>query len=498
MSAPPKIPSVALSVYIGRDSNGVAVIEDTVYVAASDAFHLIHNAPVVISLNSESFRVEGETQMSLTFPTPEIPGNYTLKVHNQDESYELPGAVTFAEAPPNSKAIIVAGGGPGDDLWEGFRLRANEAYRALLWQGYTRENIMYLSPEPDIDIDGNGEWDDIDKDATLQNLEEAILTWVNDPENPADDLLIYLTDHGGEGKFRINASETLYAKDSDTSGGLDTWLDEMQKDLPGRLIFVYDACESGSFLPLLTPPDGKERILIASTEAEKPAHYTPLGESPAEICFSRYFWDRVYEGDDLKNAFRVGREAMNDYGQKPLLDADKDGIPNQSGDFSLAEITVGRGYKKAPFKLSVGKVCPEQTLQDETSAALWAEGINDPEGLEAIQAVIIPPNYEPESSDIPVTDLPTIELTDPDGDGRYEGTYDNFTLAGTYRITVYAVSTEGFASLPEETAVVREGKSCIKGDLTGDDNLTLADALLTLKRQPERAFRPPAPHPALT
>ena len=95
--------------------------------------------------------------------------------------------------------------------------------------------------------------------------------------------------------------------------------------------------------------------------------------------------------------------------------------------------------------------------------------------------MIVPPGFEPESPEIPVTDLPSVTLTDPDGDGRYEGVYKNFTLAGTYKVSIYAVGTEGNTSLPGETTVIREEKSCAKGDPDGNGSLTLADAVLVLR-----------------
>jgi len=140
--------------------------------------------------------------------------------------------------------------------------------------------------------------------------------------------------------------------------------------------FIYDACQSGSFLPLLTPPEGKERILIASTEADKSAVYQKLPGLPGEISFSRYLWDRIYEGDELKKAFIVGREAMKNHSRRnqiSQMDMNGNGIGNEGEDMRLAEgVAIGRASPLAPFKLKIAKVCPEQTLKDETSATLWA------------------------------------------------------------------------------------------------------------------------------
>ena len=46
---------------------------------------------------------------------------------------------------------------------------------------------------------------------------------------------------GGNGNFRMSGTETLSATE------LVSWLDQLQAVIPGKVIVVYDACESGSF-----------------------------------------------------------------------------------------------------------------------------------------------------------------------------------------------------------------------------------------------------------
>ena len=77
----------------------------------------------------------------------------------------------------DSKAIIVAGGGPyeGNDAWDAIQLCANTAYFALTIRGYGKDSIYYLSHTKDIDVDGNGILDDVDDIATKGNLEYAIV-----------------------------------------------------------------------------------------------------------------------------------------------------------------------------------------------------------------------------------------------------------------------------------------------------------------------------------
>ncbi|MEA3358676.1 MAG: SMP-30/gluconolactonase/LRE family protein, partial [Thermodesulfobacteriota bacterium] len=51
-----------------------------------------------------------------------------------------------------SKAIIVAGGGPfiGNNIWDATEMCANYAYRALTYQGFTKDTIYYLSSDTDL------------------------------------------------------------------------------------------------------------------------------------------------------------------------------------------------------------------------------------------------------------------------------------------------------------------------------------------------------------
>ena len=58
----------------------------------------------------------------------------------------------------NSKAIIVAGGGPfaGNNLWDTTRQCANFAYRALTFKGFDKNTIQYLSADIGLDLDGDG------------------------------------------------------------------------------------------------------------------------------------------------------------------------------------------------------------------------------------------------------------------------------------------------------------------------------------------------------
>ena len=348
-----------------------------------------------------------------------------------------------------SKAIIVAGGGSftGNNIWEATEMNANYAYRVLTYQGYTKDTIYYLSSDTDLDLDGNGKPDDVDADATNANLQYAINTWAKD----ADDLLICMIDHGGKGTFRMGATEILQATE------LDTWLDGLQQNISGTVTMVYDACESGSFLPLLLPPAGKQRVLLTSTSAGQESIFVANGT----ISFSFLFWGHMFNGDSFYNSFVNANNSVGaTYSQTPQIDVNGNGIGNEKQDKESAKlIKIGNETKTGGDIPVVGGVSPAQMLTGGTSALIYAENVIDADGISRVWAVITPPDYSPGTPDTPVTELPTIDLISV-GNSRYEGTYTDFTSSGTYNIAVFAMDRKGVLSLPVQTSV-STASSCL-------------------------------------
>ncbi len=343
------------------------------------------------------------------------------------------------------KAIIVAGGGlynTSNVLWDAIQKCANLAYRALLFQGYAREDIYYLSPALFGDVDGDGAADDADAIATNANLEYAIDEWAAD----ADSLLIYMVDHGGNGIFRMGAYETLRAET------LNGWLDNYQERDSGSVILVYDACQSGSFLPLLKPSPGKKRILVASASGDENAVFATDGV----VSFSFFFWGSIYSGESFYNSFFSAKNGIElSFSQNPELDANGNGIPNEKDDKIMARlVTIGQENIPANDIPLIGDVSPDQTLDGETSALIFAEDVTDANGVGRVWAVITPPGYHTISPDTPITDLPTFELNSA-GDNRYEAVYRGFTTEGDFNIAVFASDNgdPSAISLPKTTTV---------------------------------------------
>ena len=211
-----------------------------------------------------------------------------------------------------------------------------------------------------------------------------------------------MTDHGKTGTFQLNPDEP-YFKAQD----LDSWLDSLQATMNGRVVCVYDACNSGSFIPLLTPPSGKQRIVITSSQADERAWFMNQGIN----SFSYQFWSSAWLKGNLYDAFLDARNMMA-LDQTALLDADGDGIANTKADQTAAgAIAIGRGRSAASLPPSILAVSDDQTLDGPTQATLWARlGSDALATIDRVWAVVVPPDHAAVASDIPVTDLASVDL----------------------------------------------------------------------------------------
>ncbi len=423
---------------------GMSVYNDTLYVADSKN-HRIQ----FFDLNGKFLGKWGENgndpgQMSYPHDLAISPeGNiYITDTFNHRVQMFILAALDF-----NDKAIIVAGGGPypGNKLWDATQTCANFAYRTLTYQGFTKESIHYLT-DGNIDLDNNGELDDVDGPTTNANLEKALTEWASqDPA--ADSLVIYLVDHGGNGTFRMSETETLSATK------LDSWLDAVQEKISGKVNVIYDACSSGSFIPALA---NENRIVMTGASAEEEAYFITQGS----VSFSNFFWTHIFNGEHLETAFAGASEAIRKVTrlQNPMIDGNGDGIgttdPDSADGYSVRRIYIGNGTAISGQAPVIGSISPDQTISETGTAGLYAEDVTDPDGIARVWAVIIPPSYRVGATDNPVLELPSVELMPvQDQDGRYEGRYDRFNSEGTYTVSVYARDRKGNTSVPKQTRV---------------------------------------------
>jgi hypothetical protein len=350
---------------------------------------------------------------------------------------------TFINIPlaNNPKAIVLAGGGPypGNSLWGATQAMANLAYNTLLYKGFTPDMIQYLSDDTDLRLIG-GELPDVDGESTKANLMDAITNWASD----ADELFIYMTDHGGyddglaTGTFRMSANETERL----TAAELGGWLDSLT--IP--VTVINDSCQSGSFLSIA----GADRTVIGSSAQGEVAYFTGNGA----LSFSSAFWGRVLNGGSVGEAQQYAELALGftPTVQTPQLDADGDGTANESADYTAVSAAyIGAAASRAGSAPIISDVSPDQNIDGTATASVQAN-VADGDGVNSVWAVLRPPNFIVASDDTPVTDLPRFDLAET-SPGTWEGTYDGFTQHGTYEVVVHAEDQLGNSAVPQRTTV---------------------------------------------
>jgi hypothetical protein len=109
----------------------------------------------------------------------------------------------------------------------------------------------------------------------------------------------------------------------------------------------------------------------------------------------------------------------------------------------------------------IDQVSPPASIQDGRGA-IQARVRDDGDLSQGdVWAIVYPPSFEePEPSPdgtMPDLNLPTLDLSDTDGDGEFVGLYEGFTETGTYHAVVYAEDAEGNLSQPVAVEVENGG-----------------------------------------
>ncbi len=338
----------------------------------------------------------------------------------------------------NAKAIIIAGGGPytGNSLWNATLMNGNFAYRTLQSQGYTKDRIKYFSEE-DFDLDNNGELDDFAGAPTKENIAAALNEWASD----ADNVVVYMVDHGGADSFRLSQDSILEVSE------LNGWLTTLEGNMSGGLTVVYDACKSGSFIDDLS---ASGRTIITSSDVDENAYFLSQGA----VSFSSFFWQNVFNGQSLGDSFSQARATIAgnpDVPQTPQLSVD--GALLGEDVSVLANQYIGNGTDYAQDAPIIESVSAPQQINDTAQASLTATSITDEDGIGRVWGVIWPPNYQPPEGVAPVLDLPTVDFAKVIGTDNYTATYNSFTQAGEYKIAIFARDGFGNTSPPKVTSV---------------------------------------------
>jgi len=387
-------------------------------------------------------------------------GKYVYVVEEVNKRHQK---FRFTTVENKSKAIIVAGRrSKDDDLWNTTQACANFAFITLTHRGFTKENIYYLSSNQNLDLDGNSQLDDVDGEATIGNVEYAITEWAKD----ADNIVIYLVDHGNKQKFYLNEDNNMLS-----ANDLNLWLDQLQKTMKGKIILLYDACYSGSFISSLAS-DNDQRIIITSTNSNEKAKF----DSQGAITFSYNFWSHVFNGLDVYDSYELARNTTNYHidDQNPQIDADGNGYANEDSDFLNSQgVFIGSGMTMQENSPKIGRVSAPEFIDQTKTAKIEAIDVVDDDGISRVWAVVRPPNLDLNSNENDIiTKLPFVDLVYK-GENRYEGFYEHFHVPGIYVIAVYATDKIGNTCIPSLVTVnvknpIRRKAVVLAGGTTDD------------------------------
>ena len=375
---------------------------------------------------------------------------------------------------PNTHVLIIAGGGMEENtLWPTTEYLANHFYYMLIRRYFTHEQITYISDHSynyDFGGDGIAEIivDDHDPSATdIQNyLESFYLNHEIPILNEKSRLIIYFTDHGGQGIIKIGKGKYLSADD------FDEWLDELQAATHCQVAVIIEACYSGTFIKPLRPDSNQQRVLISSSNTD-----VSLDDETGAKSFSQFLFNHIFKGESLKKSFDDAYSELKTYVlftfQSPLL------IDGQNGEYA-ANFYIAGSFKKKDAFPEILETTPHTNI-DAGLFTLFARA-TDLEGQIRVWANVIKPDVViPKTlSDFitPVIDSERIPLPQTNEPDLFQGEY-NFQCNGTHLITFFAKDSMGDIVSEEIQIDVKNGIDCM-ADINNDLTINLYDAITLL------------------
>ena len=354
----------------------------------------------------------------------------------------------------DERVILVAGGDTNGLTWPSLNNLAHYAYQSLYKRGLSTNRLYYLSAQTNQDLTGDG-LSDIRAESSLAALSYALTSWATN----AQALTVYLVGEGTNNTLILNNTQTLDAVT------FDGWLDTFQGSSRVARV-ILDFAGDGAFVPSLPPPEGLERISIASCMPSRESCKIAGGM----ISFSRFFFSSVQRGQNICEAFRQAqssiRRASGAIRQGALIDDNGNGLPNEKNvDGILSQSRyLGPAFVTGAEPPSIGSVTPDTELTNSTSLVLWAAEVVDATGLSNLWCVITPPDYGWTTNAVETNLAWNAETR------RYEAAFSGFTLTGRYGCTFYAQNLSGDLSSPKQTVVFLTQNQGLEPDAFEPDN----------------------------
>jgi len=359
-------------------------------------------------------------------------------------------------------AIIIAGGGSStkNELWGTAKSLTGRLYQAFYDKGFDHDEIYYLSPETEVDFNGD-EIPDCIVDAPATNRcktpelikkgltpidprplnksdIEAAFAWAKQLGKLDYPLYVLFVDHGDTDSLQLSVERKMTAPE------FKVLLDDYQVATDNSVISLIDACFSGKFSEGLID-ERFQRVLISST------YDTFAFFNQAQYGFSYYFSQQLSGGSKLKEAFDEASK-----GQQELLGDTSNlivGSPNKSqnsepkqepriiysGDSdwllqsSLNDLPVSNNSRKMTIENKVSS----SNVQAGQNVVLAVKISGDPSRA---WAVIRPPKMNPPLNvdGNPILAEPQVTLERELNSDSWQGTWNSIAYNGKYDITFYA------------------------------------------------------------
>ena len=233
-----------------------------------------------------------------------------------------------------------------------------------------------------------------------------------------------------------------------SAANLNLWLSNLQATTGAdNITLIIDACYSGSFIDVSPAgPDsisGHGRVIISSASSSSLAYGPADGRG---LYFSNAFFGALESQQSLWASFITAREALAVQGQSqlPILD--------DNGDQKMDSLDGSLAAQRALVRVALGGQSPQLTwLSVDIESGTLRLRVSDDSAWVQPYVEIFSPSFQVPADDglgtTRLVDVPIVALSDPDGDGIFEGHF-SFSQLGSYRLVAQAEDAEGNLALP--------------------------------------------------
>jgi hypothetical protein len=404
--------------------------------------------------NGEHFDLREET--ALTYYGMGPPGDIHFAADGHVYVCEYNHVYKFAPQPPatTTAAMIFAGGGyfPGNELYDATRYCANHAYAAIRQRGIDPIMALYATEDEGFDLDFNGVSNDPLLFMRRQDLEFQFSVFPTLADQ--DQLIVYFTGPSTEAGYVLNQDERLSPE------GMDALLDETEKNHTGPIAVVLDFAGAGAFMDALAAPN---RTVIASCTEHEAAYFLETGL----ISFSRYFWQAIFDGASVGDAFRSAEAVF----------AGALGLQHpQISNAALADTMYVGEVLSAPSPPLV--VAAEASMEPGGQLLDLRATLEDTEGVSHASVIVEPPDRAAVPAHTAVLSLPRADLSAwSAAPESFSGYLYPCTTSGVHKLAYLAYDSRHTLAAPTVREVLVEpgrlGHALIVGGPGTPDRLLL-------------------------